>query len=86
LLIENVFKHNIVTAQNPLEIDIFIDRDDRLVIRNNYQPRRKDEVVSTGIGHKNLMEKYKLLDGGDPLFMLTGNHYIACIPLLSRKP
>ena len=82
LLVENAFKHNIVSKESPLEIDIFIDNNDRLIIRNNYQPRK--DVISTGIGHKNLIDRYSLLKGGDPLFMLKGKHYIASIPLLNE--
>ena len=84
LLVENAFKHNIISKDSPLEIDIFIDSDDRLVIRNNYQPRK--DAISTGIGHNNLIDQYSLLNGGEPLFMLKGKHYIASIPLFITKP
>jgi len=84
LLVENVFKHNTVSSQDPLTIDLLVDDENRLVIRNNYQPRK--DIISTGIGHKNLEDRYSLLNGGIPLFMLKGKHYIAAIPLLPDKP
>lgn len=80
LLVENAFKHNIISKESPLEIDIFVDRDEQLVVRNNYQPRK--DAVSTSIGQKNLINRYSLIDGGKPLFMHKGKHYIASIPLL----
>lgn len=84
LLIENVFKHNVVSSENPLTIDVFVDCENRLVIRNNHQPRT--DAISTGIGHKNLIDRYSLLDGGKPLFTLSGDNYIATIPLLPFIP
>ncbi len=57
ILIENATKHNIVNAEYPLYIRIFVEKD-RIVVQNNVQPRmNRDE--STGIGLANIQKQYK---------------------------
>lgn len=58
-LIENAVKHNEISYNRPLNIDIAIN-DDHLCVSNNSQ-KRKGVVESTGIGLKNLSERYEIL-------------------------
>ena len=82
-LLENSFKHNRVSADFPLKIKIFIE-DYVLVITNNMQAKnsRKD---SKGVGQQNLKKRYELLGDKLPQFTLTGDEYIAKIPLLKPE-
>ena len=59
LLVENVVKHNIVSIDEPLILNIKSEND-YIVVSNNIH-QRKDVVVSTGIGLENLNERYKLI-------------------------
>ena len=58
-LIENAIKHNIIDADSPLEIDIFIE-DDFLVVRNNLQKKNMVET-SNKKGLAQFVNLYKYL-------------------------
>ncbi len=57
LLIENAFKHNIVTKEKPLVIDIAI-KDDYFTVSNNIN--LKNHVDNGGMGLKYLSEQYNM--------------------------
>ena len=59
ILLENTIKHNIVSDQKPLKIKIY-KQDNYLIIENSFQPKEtiKD---STGIGLKNIINRYQLI-------------------------
>ncbi|MEQ8241023.1 MAG: histidine kinase [Cyclobacteriaceae bacterium] len=58
LLVENAIKHNIVSENKPLKIDIIIN-DETYSISNNIQEKLTKD--STGIGLKNLISRYEFL-------------------------
>jgi hypothetical protein len=60
LLVENVVKHNVVSKNKPLEIDIFTTAGNKLVINNNLQ-RRTIKAPSNKVGLDNIKAKYNLL-------------------------
>lgn len=59
LLIENAIKHNIISREKPLYIDIFMDND-RIAVRNNLQKKSSVEY-SSGVGLDNIINRYKIL-------------------------
>jgi LytS/YehU family sensor histidine kinase len=81
LLIENAIKHNVMSKMNPLVLDIFIDSTNCLNIINNLQ-ERPSQIVSTGVGLKNILNRYKLLELPVPTFEKTKNQFIAKIQLI----
>lgn len=81
LLIENAIKHNIMSKSEPLSIDIFIDDENFLNIVNNLQ-ERPSQLVSTGVGLKNIQNRYLLLNNTEPVFEKTNTHFIAKVPLV----
>jgi PAS domain S-box-containing protein len=81
LLIENAIKHNIMSKSNPLQIDIFIDKNNYLNIVNNLQ-ERPSQIISTGVGLKNIQNRYLLLNNTQPVFEKTKTHFIAKVPLV----
>jgi len=83
LLIENAIKHNIMSKSNPLQIDIFIDTQNFLNIVNNLQ-ERPSQIVSTGVGLKNIQNRYQLLNNTEPVFEKTETHFIAKVPLIKN--
>ena len=62
LLIENAVKHNIVSPNNPLTIQIFTNNDGVLVVRNNLQRKGTNRLTSTKKGLQNINMKYRLLN------------------------
>ncbi|HET6557802.1 MAG TPA: PAS domain S-box protein [Prolixibacteraceae bacterium] len=81
LLIENAIKHNAMSKRSPLVIDIFIDSANRLNVVNNLQ-EREAHMTSTGVGLKNIQNRYRLLNNTIPAFEKTNTHFIAKIPLI----
>ena len=82
LLIENAIKHNVMSKSNPLIIDIFIDSNNCLNIINNLQ-LRPSQMVSTGVGLKNIMNRYQLLNLPLPTFEKTEKQFVAKIQLMT---
>ncbi len=81
ILIENAIKHNTFSRKNPLFIYMYIDDNECLVVENNLQSRETN-FVSTGVGLKNIKNRYALLTDKECLFEKTETHFVARIPLL----
>ena len=80
LLMENAIKHNIVSSDKPLKIDVFAVNG-TLMVSNNLQ--KKNQVLeSTGIGLDNIRNRYKLLS--DKVVEVTehNNNFTVSIPLI----
>lgn len=58
LLVENAIKHNGFSMENPLFIDITLS-DDYITVRN-LKSSLLSKMESTGLGHKNIIERYSL--------------------------
>ena len=82
-LLENAFKHNKASVDNPLKIKIYNDNDS-LIVANSLQPKIKG-VDSKGIGLNNLRKRYELLGEKLPQFSVTEKEYIANIPLIKPE-
>jgi len=59
--LENAVKHNEISEQKPLQLELHID-DNLLIIKNNLQPKRSIQH-SSNIGLKNLDERFKIITG-----------------------
>jgi len=81
ILIENAIKHNTFSRTEPLNIDISVDRDNFLVVKNNLR-LRESYVQSTGIGLANIMNRYRLITDKEPEFEKTDKSFVARIPLI----
>jgi PAS domain S-box-containing protein len=84
LLIENAIKHNAMSKKSPLVIDIFIDEQNQLNVVNNLQ-EREAHMTSTGVGLKNIQNRYRLLNNTIPVFEKTETHFSARIPLVGES-
>ena len=82
-LLENAFKHNKASVDNPLKIKIYSDNDS-LIVTNDLQPKIKG-ADSKGIGLNNLRKRYELLGEKLPQFSVTEKEYIAKIPLINPE-
>lgn len=64
-LAENAIKHNILTKEKPLLIEMTANENNNwILIKNNLQPKQTIEG-SNGVGLSNLSERYRLLAGDD---------------------
>lgn len=85
LLIENVFKHNIVSTTNPMKVLLYTehtDKEDWLVISNPIYP--KPGVPSSGKGLDNLSERNKLLHGKGIIIEKKNNHFTVKVPIFDE--
>jgi len=60
MLIENAIKHNSFSAHQPLEIKIFNEGTDYLVVRNRVRAKSGGSIQSTKIGLENIRQRYSL--------------------------
>ncbi len=80
-LIENAIKHNIVTEEEPLEINIYTNEYHQLVIENNLNKKQFVET-SNRQGLKNLKSLYSYLSDNPVEIQSDGHLFIVKIPLL----
>jgi sensor histidine kinase YesM len=82
LLVENAVKHNSMSRQEPITIDIFSDNEGYLVVENNLA-RKTKKAESTGIGLLTIREKYRLLQRNDlRIEPEKNNRFSVSLPLI----
>ncbi|MEO6489781.1 MAG: histidine kinase [Ferruginibacter sp.] len=81
LLIENAIKHNIVSFQRPLYIDIQIGTSDTIVVSNNLQSKMTIEK-STGIGLQNIIKRYGIITSREVVINTEESLFKVTLPLL----
>lgn len=83
-LVENTVKHNVISKQYPLQVDIYTTTEKEIVVSNNIQPR-VDEISSNGVGLKNLWGRYQLLTGKDIRITSTKGYFKVFLPLQKNQ-
>jgi hypothetical protein len=82
ILMENAIKHNIVSGERPLKIEVFAENG-KLIVSNNLQ--RKNQLnESTGIGLDNLRNRYKLLSEKKVEVKESEINFTVSIPLIEN--
>ncbi len=83
ILLENTIKHNVVSEQKPLKIKIY-KKDNYLIIENSFQPKEtiKD---STGIGLKNIINRYQLISNREVDIEKNEQIFRVELPILTQK-
>ena len=80
LLVENAIKHNAVSKESLLSIDVFLEND-RLLIKNNINPKQGKES-GTGMGLQNIINRYRLLSDKPVEIINNGSYFIVALPVL----
>ena len=83
LLLENAIKHNIISDKKPLLIEIY-QEENYLVVQNSLQKKQTFEK-SSGIGLKNIVQRYQLLSNINVEIVENFNHYKVKLPLISSN-
>ncbi len=83
MLIENAIKHNIISEEEPLSINISIS-DNYIIVENNLQIKNIREQ-SLNIGLKNIKKRYSYLTNKDVLIEKGKDNFIVKLPLLEIK-
>jgi LytS/YehU family sensor histidine kinase len=81
ILMENAIKHNIVSSDKPLHIDVFTENGS-LVVSNNLQIK-KQVNESTGIGLDNIRNRYKLISEKPVKVTENETNFTVSIPLIN---
>ncbi len=81
-LVENAVKHNIVSVNRPLKIELFADEEGYITVRNNLQ-RRTAPAPGTRLGLKNLIWRYRLLGGPPVIIEERDGYFWVKIPIKS---
>lgn len=81
LLFENAIKHNIISSRKPLQIDLYTEGCQWLIIKNNLQ--RKDQIQpSTKVGLENIQLRYKYFTTQDIIIKDDGQYFQVTLPLI----
>ena len=82
LLVENATKHNAISEDNPLRVQISSDAKDRVLrVSNNLNPRLSPSP-STGLGQSYIRRQYSDKTERRVVFRQTETAYLVTLPLL----
>ena len=81
MLLENAVKHNALSKNKPLTIEIFTTAGNKLVVNNNLQ-RRTIKAPSNRVGLENIKAKYELLNQKGFQVMEDGKNFTVVLPLI----
>ncbi|MBC7949804.1 MAG: histidine kinase [Chitinophagaceae bacterium] len=81
LLVENAVKHNVLSKNKPLMIDIFTTAGNKLIVNNNLQ-RRTIKGPSNKIGLDNIKTKYQILGQNGFHVMEDAKNFTVVLPLI----
>lgn len=79
-LVENAVKHNVISMQYPLQIEIYTTPEDLLVVSNPIR-LKMEEYVCNRIGLKNLRGRYQMLTGRDIRISDSNGRFEVSLPL-----
>ena len=78
MLFENAIKHNIISTQKPLKIEVFMENG-HLIVRNNLQ--KKNQVMdSTGVGLQNIRDRYRMLTEQEIEVIASQQYFTVILP------
>jgi len=84
LLVENAVKHNRMSVNEPLIVNITYEDSQMLVVKNRLQPR-STPTISTGMGLQNIINRYALLTDRPVWAGETEDQFVIRIPLLDGQ-
>ncbi len=81
MLIENAVKHNVVSRDAPLTIEVFVDGDRHIVVRNTVNKKKVTED-STRVGLQNIRDRYSFLSSSQVVVENDTKSFAVKLPLL----
>ncbi|MGG9964539.1 sensor histidine kinase [Ferruginibacter sp. SUN106] len=82
MLIENAIKHNVVSKNKPLHIDVHVNGNNTIVVKNNLQLRESVDN-STKVGLNNIIKRYWLFSGQKVEVKNDNEAFTVTLPLLT---
>jgi ligand-binding sensor domain-containing protein len=83
LLLENAIKHNAVSKETILTIDLFMQNETHLVIRNNLNPKLMAQS-GTGMGLQNIINRYNILSNTEVTVSNDKKYFTVLLPALKQ--
>ena len=83
LLIENAIKHNAVSKETPLTINISIEDQKKLIVKNNINFKVTREA-GEGMGLQNIVNRYNLLSKEQVSVNNNGTDFVVTLPVLNQ--
>jgi sensor histidine kinase YesM len=83
VVLENAIKHNRVSSEEPLHIEL-TEVNNKLIIRNNLQPKISSKT-RIQLGQKNLIKRYEMISSEPPQFQIVHNQYEVTLPLIEDE-
>jgi len=80
MIIENIFKHNIISKESKIVIEIWIENEFLYVTNNINSKNLIDDRAPTGLA--NILARYKYLSNRECVFGIDGNNFVVALPLL----
>lgn len=84
LLLENAIKHNAVSKEALLNVELYIEDDKWLVVNNNINPKLSREA-SSGMGLQNIINRYNLLSSEPVRISNNGTNFTVTLPTLKQQ-
>ena len=84
LLLENAIKHNAVSKETLLNVELYTEDDKWLVISNNINPKLSSEA-SSGMGLQNIINRYNLLSSEPVKINNNGTNFTVTLPTLKQQ-
>jgi LytS/YehU family sensor histidine kinase len=83
ILFENAIKHNIISGKKPLTIEILIDNNERLIVRNNLQKKRQ-AMNGTKLGLDNIKNRYRFFSDLEVKVIESDEFFTVIMPLIKN--
>ncbi|MFP4289076.1 MAG: sensor histidine kinase [Bacteroidales bacterium] len=83
IVLENAIKHNLISNEQPLTLEIYLEKGN-LWVKNNLQPKISG-AMSTRLGQKNMIKRYAMITHQQPEFIVEANEYKVKLPLISAE-
>ncbi|MTI32618.1 sensor histidine kinase [Xanthovirga aplysinae] len=83
MLIENAIKHNIISSDKPLMIEILTEKEGFITVRNKLQKKNIPVYESSGLGLQNIKERYKYLSDRSVEIIEDTENFSVLIPTLN---
>jgi len=84
MLLENAIKHNVISKSKPLLVELFINDNGLLVIRNNLQ-KKVQQMPSTNVGLENIKTRYAFFTENRVIVQETPSFFTVSLPLIGAK-
>lgn len=82
MLIENAIKHNVISEEHPLNIDMYLEKA-FIVVENNLQKKSSLDEGSPGLGLENIRQRYEFLSKEKVEIKDREGKFIVKLPILS---